>query len=148
MKESYARRETRSRSPSGSAGTAPRRRAFRFGFPCCFGCLFRGVCLAAAGEARRTRLCQAHATVPNRFFIYQNIKYNDDIFIESSEFFSYFYVLKNVAPQYKFVFSHNTFWFITTFKRNHRSSQIFVRSVFCFSGCNTIKPFCSGGVGK
>ena len=35
-------------------------------FPCCSCCLFRGVCLAAAGEARRTRLCLAHATVPNR----------------------------------------------------------------------------------
>ena len=34
------------------------------GFPCCSCCLFRGVCLAAAGEARRTCLCQAHATVP------------------------------------------------------------------------------------
>ena len=28
IRESYAQRETRSRSPSGSAGTAPRRRAF------------------------------------------------------------------------------------------------------------------------
>ena len=33
--------------------------------------LFRGVCLAAAGEARRTRLCQAHAMVPNKFYAHQ-----------------------------------------------------------------------------
>ena len=30
--------------------------------------LLHGVCLAAAGEARRTCLCQAHATVPKWFF--------------------------------------------------------------------------------
>ena len=41
-----------SRSSSGSAGTAPRRRAFRFGFPFCSCCLFRGVCLAAAARKR------------------------------------------------------------------------------------------------
>ena len=47
-------------------GFAPPR--FRFGFPFCSCCLFRGVCLAAARDASRTCLCQAHAMVPNRLF--------------------------------------------------------------------------------
>ena len=58
-----------SRSPKrvSGGGSAPPR--FRFGFPCCSCLLFRGVCLAAASAASRTCLCQAHATVPNKFFI-------------------------------------------------------------------------------
>ena len=62
MKESHARRKSGSRSPkrfSGDGSAPPR---FRFGFLCC---PFRGVCLAAAGEARRTCLCQAHAPAVN-----------------------------------------------------------------------------------
>ena len=61
MKESIARRKKRQPSPerfSGDGSAPPR---FRFGFRCR---PFRGVCLAAAGEARRTCLCQAHALVP------------------------------------------------------------------------------------
>ena len=34
-------------------------------FPFCSCCLFRGVCLAAASAASRTRQRQAHATVPS-----------------------------------------------------------------------------------
>ena len=69
MKESIARRKKRQPIPkrvSGDGSAPPR---FRFGFPCCSCLLFRGVCLAAASEASRTCLCQAHATVPNKFFI-------------------------------------------------------------------------------
>ena len=65
MKESHARRETRSRSPkrfSGDGSAPPR---FLFGFPCCSGCPFRGVCLAAAARsaaalvyAKHTSRCQ------------------------------------------------------------------------------------------
>ena len=48
MKESIARRKKRQPIPkrvSGDGSAPPR---FRFGFPCCSCCLFRGVCLAAA----------------------------------------------------------------------------------------------------
>ena len=63
--ESRVRRKKRQPSPKrfSGGGSAPPR--FRFGF---FRVSFRGVCLAAAGFARRTCLCQAHATVPNNSF--------------------------------------------------------------------------------
>ena len=59
-----ARRESGSRSPSGLAGTAPLRRAFRFGFPRCSCCRFAACAWLRRASARRTCLCQAHATVP------------------------------------------------------------------------------------
>ena len=74
MKESIARRKKRQPIPrrvSGDGSAPPR---FRFGFPCCSCLLFRGVCLAAASEASRTCLCQAHATVPNCFFVVPIVK--------------------------------------------------------------------------
>ena len=70
MKESHARRKKRQPIPqrvSGDGSAPPR---FRFGFPFCSCCLFRGVCLAAASAASRTCLCLAHATVPSYFMPY------------------------------------------------------------------------------
>ena len=85
MKESHARRKSGSRSPSGLAGTAPRRRAF--------GLVFRVVLVVFfvacawlrrpsakreglwCGDSRttmhksRTCLCQAHATVPDKILV-------------------------------------------------------------------------------
>ena len=65
MKESIARRQKRQPIPkrfSGDGSAPPR---FRFGFPFCSGCLFRGVCLAAAAQsaaalvyAKHTPRCQ------------------------------------------------------------------------------------------
>ena len=58
MKESYARRETRSRSPSGSAGTAPPA-ALSIWFFVLVLLFFRGVCLAAA------RVSAPHSSLPS-----------------------------------------------------------------------------------
>ena len=69
MKESHARRKSGSRSPSGLAGTATRRRAFGLVFLSFLCLLLRGVCLAAASAASRACLCQAHATVPTVTFL-------------------------------------------------------------------------------
>ena len=65
-----------SRSPSGSAGTAPRRRAFRFSFPVLFWLSFAWRVLGCGGaKRRRTRLCLAHATVPKCLFSYYDQPY-------------------------------------------------------------------------
>ena len=57
-KESHARRKKREPVRSGSAGTAPHRRAFRFGFP---RCLFSWrVLVAAAHQRRRSRIKDKH----------------------------------------------------------------------------------------
>ena len=53
-----------SRSPSGLAGTAPRRRAFGLVFPVVYLFLFRGVCLAAARRSRAALVYAKH-TPPN-----------------------------------------------------------------------------------
>lgn len=72
MKESIARRKKRQPIPkrvSGDGSAPPR---FRFGFPCCSCCLFRGVCLAAAPErasARVTVRRQPHRQLCRRLVI-------------------------------------------------------------------------------
>ena len=65
--ESHARRKKRQPIPKrfSGDGSAPPRLSVWF-----FRVSFRGVCLAAAGGARRTCLCQAHATVPTIFLFY------------------------------------------------------------------------------
>ena len=47
-KAKFKRHMERDRKPMKESHA--RRRAFRFGFPCCFGCPLRGVCLAAAAR--------------------------------------------------------------------------------------------------
>ena len=61
-----------SRSPSGSAGTAPRRRAFGLVFRVVLVVFSMACAWLRRALARRTCLCQAHAMVPiliaNEFF--------------------------------------------------------------------------------
>ena len=73
MIESHARRKKRQPSPerfSGDGSAPPR---FRFGFPCCSCCLFRGVCLAAASAASRTCIKDKHTSRSHTriFTVYQ-----------------------------------------------------------------------------
>ena len=56
-----------SRSPSGSAGTAPHRRAFGLVFRVVLVVFSMACAWLRRASARRTCLCQAHATVPKLF---------------------------------------------------------------------------------
>lgn len=76
MKRKDRTAEKRQPIPSGSAGTAPRRRAFRFGFP---RCLFSWrVLVAAAHQRRRSRIKDKHTPRLQKLFITYCLALPDD----------------------------------------------------------------------
>ena len=82
MKRKDRTAEKRQPIPSGLAGAAPRRRAGRGGCPRCSCCLFAACAWLRRASARRTCLCQAHATVPllkNFFVLFKEIAFFESL---------------------------------------------------------------------